>query len=82
MRQASEGLSLRQELSALFLIQLSPKNFDRGVTFQIEMLTEIDRGLTASPKQAHETIITQLLSDTVCYHTLRPPTKEYIKVKH
>jgi hypothetical protein len=68
--QSCKRLSLCKEFGRLLVGQLGSVDFEGRVIFQIEMLTQIDIGLTASSKQAYQTIIAQLLSDTVSHHGL------------
>jgi hypothetical protein len=70
MPQTSKRLSLGQKLGDIRVPKLCPQDFDRCVTFQMEVLTQIDRGLPTLPKQTHQPIITENLSNTICHKNL------------
>jgi hypothetical protein len=62
--QASEQLRLGEEGFNVLLFQQRMQDFERGTTFQIDMLTQIDLGEAASSKQAQQTIVAKLLAYT------------------
>ena len=69
MPQVDQRLGLDEEAIDILLCKRRTKDFQRGMTFQIDMLTEVDVGEASPSKLAENTVIPELLSDPVSHHS-------------
>src|SRR6202165_203972 len=69
MPQANEGLCLREKASDLVLCERRIQDFQSGMTFQVDMFTEIDMSEASVSKLAENTVIAQLLSKPITHQS-------------
>src|SRR5579883_274109 len=72
MHQVSNGLRLGQEMVHHVGGQLRVQDFNSGLRFEIEMLSQVHVSKAAAPQQAQETIIPQLLSRSISHGEFPP----------
>src|SRR5947209_7646562 len=67
MPQANQGLCLREKASDLVLCERGMQDFQSGMTFQVDMFTEIDISEASTSKLAENPVITQLLPKPITH---------------
>ena len=69
MREACQRLRLLQKRLGIRLGEVHVQHFQRGVAPQRDMLAQVDFSEAPLPQQANQTIVAQLLTDTICHHS-------------
>jgi hypothetical protein len=68
--ETGNSSSLGTKVFHIIFIEARMQNFNGGSGIEVDMLTEVNLGKAALPKQADEAVVSKLLSDTICHHHL------------
>src|SRR2546425_10063080 len=63
--QENQSLCFLQKGFGTLVLEERVKNFEGGVTFKVDMLSQIDFGKASASQEPKQAVVTQLLSHTV-----------------